>query len=63
MCHWNVNSVPTHNYLKAIFLQAYIMELMTLCLSETYLNNSIACYNLDENFREKALIQYKNLLK
>ena len=50
LCHWNLNSITEHNYLKASLLRAYvaIKKFNVVCLSETYLNLS----NLsdDDNF-------------
>ena len=42
-CHWNLNSISAHNFLKLSFLRAYITvhEFDVICLSETYLDSSI----------------------
>ena len=42
-CHWNLNSLPVHNYAKVHLLQAFnaIHKLDLICLSESYLNSSI----------------------
>ena len=42
ICHWNVNSLTAHNYLKVSLLRAYvaIRKFDIVCLSETYLNSS-----------------------
>ena len=42
ICHWNVNSLTSHNYLKVSLLRAYvaIRKFDIVCLSETYLNSS-----------------------
>ena len=49
-CHWNLNSITEHNYLKVSLLRAWvaIKKFNVVCLSETYLNSS----NLsdDDNF-------------
>ena len=50
ICHWNLNSLIAHNYLKVSLLRAYvaIRKFHVVCLSETYLDSS----NLsdDDNF-------------
>ena len=50
ICHWNLNSLTAHNYLKVSLLRAYvaIKKFDVVCLSETYLDSS----NLsdDDNF-------------
>ena len=50
ICHWNLNSLATHNYLKVSLLRAYVAieKFDVVCLSETYLDSS----NLsnDDNF-------------
>ena len=42
-CHWNLNSIWAHNFLKLSLLRAYITvhEFDVICLSETYLDSSI----------------------
>ena len=42
ICHWNLNSLATHNYLKVSLLQAYVAigKFDVVCLSETYLDSS-----------------------
>ena len=50
ICHWNLNSLTAHNYLKVSLLRAYvaIKKFDVVCISETYLDSS----NLsdDDNF-------------
>ena len=50
ICHWNLNSLTAHNYLKVSLLRAYaaIKKFDVVCLSETCLDSS----NLsdDDNF-------------
>ena len=50
ICHWNLNSLAAHNYLKVSLLRAYVAieKFDVVCLSETYLDSS----NLsdDDNF-------------
>ena len=36
-CHWNLNSLPAHNFAKMLILKAY----NAICLSETYLDSSV----------------------
>ena len=57
ICHWNLNSISAHNYIKVSLLRAYISthKFDVICISETYLdsdtsddddNLKIASYNL-----------------
>ena len=41
--HWNLNSLIAHNYVKLSSLQAYnsVYKHDVICLSETYLDNSV----------------------
>ena len=41
-CHWNLNSIAAHNFIKMFLLQSYntIHRFDIICLSETYLDNS-----------------------
>ena len=50
-CHWNLNSLPAHNYVKVPLLQAFntLHKFNLICLSETYLGSSIS-------IEEKSLI-------
>ena len=43
ICHWNLNSIPTHRFIKVSVLKAYITiyNYDVICLSETYLDSSI----------------------
>ena len=49
ICHWNLNSITSHNSIKVTLLTAYnsIHEFDNICLSETYLNSEIL--SNDEN--------------
>ena len=49
VCHWNLNSVPAHNFQKLDFLHGYISsnKVDILCLSETSLNSSISCHGVN----------------
>ena len=57
ICHWNLNSISAHNYIKVSLLRAYVSahKFNVICISETYLdsdtsddddNLKIAGYNL-----------------
>ena len=50
ICHWSLNSLTAHNYLKVSLLWAYvaIKKFDGVCLSETYLDS----FNIpdDDNF-------------
>ena len=50
ICHWNLNSLAAHNYLKVSLLRVYvaIKKFDVVCLSETYLDSSYLSYN--DNF-------------
>ena len=45
ICHWNLSSIPAHNFQKFELLQGYISsnKVDILCLSETFLNSDISC--------------------
>ena len=44
VCHWNLNSLPSHNFAKLSSFQAYnaLHKYDIICLSETYLDTSIS---------------------
>ena len=44
ICHWNVNSLTAHNYLKVSQLQAFnlVHKFDILCISETHLDSSVS---------------------
>ena len=50
ICHWNLNSLAAHNYLKVSLLRTYvaIKKFDVVCLSETYLDSSYLSDN--DNF-------------
>ena len=70
ICHWNLNSITTHNYLKIFLLRAYITlhNFDVVCISTTALdeNLEIAGYNLlraDHAFNSKrgsVCVYYKS---
>ena len=43
ICHWNLNSISAHNFIKISLLRAYVSthKFDILCLSEIYLDSSI----------------------
>ena len=47
ICHWNLNSISAHNFIKISLLKTYIATHKpdVICLSETYLDSSISNYN------------------
>ena len=44
ICHWNLNSIPAHNFQKLALLQGYISsnKVDILCLPEAFLNSDIS---------------------
>ena len=48
ICHWNLNSIVAHNFIKVALLKTYlsIHEMDIMCLSKTYLDSSVA---VDDN--------------
>ena len=44
ICHWNLNSLTAHNYLKVSQLQAFnlVHKFDILCISETHLDSSVS---------------------
>ena len=47
ICHWNLTSITTHNFIKVSLLTAYnsIQKFDIICLSETYLNSETLSNN------------------
>ena len=41
ICHWSLNSISAHNYIKLSLLRAYLSTYRfdVICLSETYLGS------------------------
>ena len=58
-CHWKLNSLTAHNYVKLSSLQAYnsVYKHDVICLSETYLGNSVLSDESDLNFRGYKLVR------
>ena len=59
VCHWNLNSITAHNYLKISLLRGFISlhNFDLVCISETYLDSTTA---LDD---ENLAITGYNLLR
>ena len=47
ICHWNLNSISKHNFIKLSLLRSYISinKIDIICLFETYLDPSISSDN------------------
>ena len=47
ICHWNLDSISSHNFIELSLLRAYISvnKIDIICLSETYLDSSISSDN------------------
>ena len=42
VCHWNVNSIPSHNFQKIVVLESFVAmhKFDITCIWETFLNNT-----------------------
>ena len=51
ICHWNLNSITAHNFVKLSQLKAYISTYKHdfICLSETYLGSSTPSNMIDKD--------------
>ena len=51
VCHWNVNSIPSHNFQKIAVLESFVAmhKFDIICISETFLNNTYEDNNLNLN--------------
>ena len=49
ICHWNLNSISAHNYMKLSLLRVYLSthKFDVICISESYLNSDAS--TIDEN--------------
>ena len=58
-CHWNLNSMSAHNYLKPSSLQVYnsVYKHDVISLPETYLDNSVLSDESDLNFPSYKLVR------
>ena len=47
ICHWNVNCIAAHNFIKIALLKAYLSvhKMVIVCLCETFLDTSILINN------------------
>ena len=47
ICHWNLNSISAHNYIKLFLRKAYISihKFDIICFSETFLDSSTSSDN------------------
>ena len=47
ICHWNLNSISSHDFLKVKLLTAYnaLQKFDIVCISESYLNSEISSSN------------------
>ena len=57
--HWSLNSLIAHNYVKLSPIQAYnsVYKHDVICLSETYLDNSVPSDESDLNFPGYKLVR------
>ena len=58
-CHWTLNSLIAHNYVKLSSLQGYnsVYKHDVICLSETYFDNSVPSDESDLNFPGYKLVR------
>ena len=67
VCHWNLNSMAAHNFEKRNLLEVYntINKFDNICLSESYLDSSIASDNNDLSTKGYKLYRadYPNNIK
>ena len=58
-CHWNLNGLTVHNYIKLSSLQAYkcVYKHDVIGFSETYLDNSVLSDESDLNFPGYKLVR------
>ena len=59
ICHWNLNSISAHNFVKFSSLQAFnsIHNFDLICISETFLDSSVAIDDSDLNFNGYNLMR------
>ena len=62
LCHWNLNSLPAHNFSKLSLIEAYNRQhnFDMICLSETYLDSSYADDDTRLNLKDFTLIRADN---
>ena len=58
-CHWNLNSIAAHDFIKISLLQDYITDqnFDIICLSETFLNSSLGREDVRLNIEGYNLIR------
>ena len=51
VCHWNVNSIPSHSFQKIAVLESFVAmhKFDIICISETFLSNTYEDNNLNLN--------------
>ena len=56
ICHWNLNSISAHNYMKLSLLRVYLSthKFDVICISESYLNSDAS--TIDENLEIAGLL-------
>ena len=64
-CHWNLNILTVHDYVKLSSLQAYnsVYKYDVICLSETYLDNSVLSDKSDKLGRKLVRADYPGNVK
>ena len=62
LCHWNINSLPAHDFSKLSLIEAYNThhKFDMICLSETYLDSFYADDDTRLNLKDFTLIRAKN---
>ena len=62
ICHWNLNTISAHNFIKLSVLCAYISinKIDIICLSETYLDSTILYDDVNLEFPRHNLIRADN---
>ena len=57
--HWNLNSISAHNFVKFSSLQAFnsVHNFDLICISETFLDSSVAIDDSDLNFNGYNLMR------
>ena len=55
LCHWNINSLPAHDFSKLSLIEAYNThdKFDMICLSETYLDSFYADDDTRLNLKER----------
>ena len=58
ICHWNLNSITAHSYVKISLLKAYlsIHKFDIVCLSETYLDTSVPLLDVNLEIQGYELV-------